>query len=236
MLEIVKKRQVKKEIGWKGFFSRTNWDAIQAHGVWYAGGIESIDKKCNLSEKPPRQILMGILKKEKGLAFEVFEGHTKILGYVFLHDNQIKKIKIQNTEMYQKSMGALGQGLVGGLLFGGVGLLLGAAKGISDSSGGKEQTTWIMTIEYEGDTDSNAIGIEISPKRKEQYVNFLKHNYPNISEFDTEYEKGSDESTEKIESTVDIPEQIKKLSDLKDQGILTEEEFQSNKMNLLDKM
>jgi len=42
-------------------------------------------------------------------------------------------------------------------------------------------------------------------------------------------------SAPKSEST-DIPEQIKKLSDLKDQGILTEEEFQSKKKDLLDKM
>ena len=34
----------------------------------------------------------------------------------------------------------------------------------------------------------------------------------------------------------DIPDQIKKLSDLKDQGILTEEEFQKKKKDLLDKM
>ena len=42
-------------------------------------------------------------------------------------------------------------------------------------------------------------------------------------------------SAPKSEST-DIPDQIKKLSDLKDQGILTEEEFQSKKKDLLDKM
>ena len=34
----------------------------------------------------------------------------------------------------------------------------------------------------------------------------------------------------------DIPSQIKKLSDLKDSGILTEEEFQSKKQELLKKM
>lgn len=34
----------------------------------------------------------------------------------------------------------------------------------------------------------------------------------------------------------DIPSQIKKLSDLKDQGIITEEEFQTKKIDLLNKM
>ena len=39
----------------------------------------------------------------------------------------------------------------------------------------------------------------------------------------------------KFES-LDTTEQIKKLSDLKDQSILTEEEFQSKKKDLLDKI
>ena len=41
----------------------------------------------------------------------------------------------------------------------------------------------------------------------------------------------------KVESqSVSIPDEIKKLSDLKDQGILTDEEFEAKKKDLLDKM
>jgi hypothetical protein len=47
--------------------------------------------------------------------------------------------------------------------------------------------------------------------------------------------KANKASEAKSEST-DIPGQIKKLSDLKDQGILNEEEFQIKKKDLLDKM
>ena len=38
------------------------------------------------------------------------------------------------------------------------------------------------------------------------------------------------------EPTLDIPDQIRKLAELKDQGILTEEEFESKKKELLAKM
>ena len=38
------------------------------------------------------------------------------------------------------------------------------------------------------------------------------------------------------ESTLDLPDQIRKLAELKDQGILTEEEFESKKKELLAKM
>jgi len=48
---------------------------------------------------------------------------------------------------------------------------------------------------------------------------------------------GKKEEAEAIsEPVVDIPTQIKKLSELKDQGILTEEEFETKKKELLDKI
>ena len=50
-----------------------------------------------------------------------------------------------------------------------------------------------------------------------------------------EKKKPKKASTAKLEST-DIPEQIKKLSDLKDQGILSIEEFESKKKELLDRV
>ena len=37
-------------------------------------------------------------------------------------------------------------------------------------------------------------------------------------------------------SSSDVPDQIKKLAELKEQGILTEDEFQSKKQQLLSKM
>jgi hypothetical protein len=49
-----------------------------------------------------------------------------------------------------------------------------------------------------------------------------------------EAKKPSQVTVEKQDS--DIPTQIKKLSDLKDQGILSDEEFEAKKKDLLDKM
>jgi len=234
MLEIVKKRQVKKEIGgWKGFLSRTEWDFIQYPGVWYSGGVESIDKKFQLSEKPPRTINFATYKTEKGLAFQLWMVPSDE-GYIYFRDDQIKQIKIVNTELFKKSMGALGQGLVGGLLFGGVGLLLGAAKGMSEStSGGVEQTTWMMTIKYEGNPDSNGVAIEISPKRKEQFVNFLKHHYRDVTEFDTEFDKEGGDSSEQTVPIVDKTEEIRKYAKLLDDGLITQEDYDAKKKELL---
>ena len=45
-----------------------------------------------------------------------------------------------------------------------------------------------------------------------------------------------EKSNQSSDVSSDIPEQIKKLSDLRDSGILTEEEFNSKKKDLLDKL
>ena len=46
----------------------------------------------------------------------------------------------------------------------------------------------------------------------------------------------SQDSSATVVNQLSIPDEIKKISDLKEQGILTEEEFQEKKKSLLDKM
>jgi hypothetical protein len=70
-------------------------------------------------------------------------------------------------------------------------------------------------------------------------VLFKSKDYSSFKLFQEKAEKlmgevGTSSST--IVNEVSIPDEIKKLSDLKDQGILTEEEFQTKKTDLLNKM
>tara|TARA_B100000945_G_C20327804_1_gene570862 strand:- start:15 stop:989 length:975 start_codon:yes stop_codon:yes gene_type:complete len=57
-----------------------------------------------------------------------------------------------------------------------------------------------------------------------------------IDDLMRDFFKESSVSNQASEVSIDIPSQIKKLSDLKDQGILTEEEFNAKKADLLSKM
>ena len=76
---------------------------------------------------------------------------------------------------------------------------------------------------------------DLSQSIQEGKIDFAGNGRYFILNPDKKKPKPKKTSAPKSEST-DIPEQIKKLSDLKDQGILTEEEFQSKKKDLLDKM
>jgi len=59
---------------------------------------------------------------------------------------------------------------------------------------------------------------------------------PKGNDFSNTYQGFSNQQSEIRYSTVDIPGEIKKLADLKDSGIITDEEFTLKKQELLSKM
>jgi hypothetical protein len=83
--------------------------------------------------------------------------------------------------------------------------------------------------------DREEVKIHLQVLYKMKKIDFAGNGRYFILNPDKKKVKSKKTSAPKSEPT-DIPEQIKKLSDLKDQGILTEEEFQSKKKDLLDKM
>lgn len=97
--------------------------------------------------------------------------------------------------------------------------------------------TKYLVVSYEENTLQNSIVFESnyidslsSSIMKARQVYIKKH---------PEVETRAEAETEQIENTQpvdDIPSQIKKLADLKDAGILTEEEFTQKKTELLAKM
>lgn len=68
---------------------------------------------------------------------------------------------------------------------------------------------------------------DIDKKALHMYHAFLYAQNPN------DFENGADKNTERV---ADIPEQIEKLAALKEKGIITEEEFQAKKSELLARL
>jgi len=90
-----------------------------------------------------------------------------------------------------------------------------------------------------GSTDSHLGMDSLKKAGSKNAVLFKSKDYSSFKLFQEKVEElmgevGTSSST--IVNEVSIPDEIKKLSDLKDQGILTEEEFQTKKTDLLNKM
>jgi Short C-terminal domain len=64
--------------------------------------------------------------------------------------------------------------------------------------------------------------------------NFLLAN--DIAEWIKNLSSESEPGQDVDDSVLDIPEQIQKLADLRDRGLITPEEFETKKKDLLDRM
>ena len=82
---------------------------------------------------------------------------------------------------------------------------------------------------------AKAVGAASDKLKGDQFMKFIDEKiYQNKDNGPESAEKSQDNNNSN--NSDDIPSQIKKLSDLKDQGILTEEEFNTKKTDLLSKM
>ena len=90
-----------------------------------------------------------------------------------------------------------------------------------------------------GSSDSHLGFDSLKKVGSKNAVLFKPQDYGSFKLFQEKVEElmeESESSSSTIVHQVSIPDEIKKLFDLKDQGILTEEEFQTKKTNLLNKI
>jgi hypothetical protein len=223
VIELIKSKNVSKYIGdYSSWSASTDIDNFKNTSVWYAGGIEIIDSNYKVTK--PRQVSIFIYKHKEGLNFEIFEG---MFGNnaIFIKDKELSKITFSDSKVVSKQrMGALGKGLIGGALLGPAGLLLGAVKGHSDSTK-DANTSIIVSFYFERNNEKHNLLLEIGPKAKNKFLGFLDHNYRDLLK---------EESDDEIkQDSVDVATEIEKFHKLKESGIITEEEFEKKKTELL---
>lgn len=208
-----------KYSSWK---ASVDYDNFKNTSVWYAGGIESVDSKYKVTK--PRELTTFLYKYSLGIYFQTSIGFIEDKG-IFIRDRELSKITFQDSKIASnKRMGALGKGLIGGALLGPAGLLLGAVKGHSDSSK-DANTSIVINFYFERDNQKYNLLLEVGPKAKIKFMRFLEHNYKDLLK---------EESDDEIkEDSVDVASEIEKFHKLKESGIITEEEFEKKKSELL---
>lgn len=118
---------------------------------------------------------------------------------------------------------AVGRGALGGFLLGPVGLLAAASA--------KKKGVYLIAVNFK---DGNSSLLEVDEKIYQALLKklaFIKNNNDNSN--DNSNERNNVAAND---SDNNILNQIKQLAELKDQGILTEEEFSKKKVELLAKL
>lgn len=135
-------------------------------------------------------------------------GFTK---QIKIDEETVEKYEVYDSNNRVSTTSAIGRGAVGSFFLGPVGLLAAASA--------KKIGTHAIFIQFK---DGKRSLVELDDKAYRQFL---------LIPF-----KNSEDIKDNNISECDIPEQIKKLSELKDNGILTEEEFINKKTELLSRM
>jgi len=151
-----------------------------------------------------------------------------------LLSGNIKYWSVENTRVGSKSKSIVGRALVGGLIFGKVGAVVGGLTGIGNKNIYSGDIENIITFCYNEGEKERVVLFNCRDKYVKRIYESLKEStfgdkFKNPSEFISDKEEPQKSSTQ-----LSVADELKKLKELLDDGLLTKEEFYKQKEKLLD--
>ncbi len=202
-----------------------------------------------------RDLINGKINNENEL--DSFKATKKIGKYIEFDDKQEKWLVLSailgrrnNSKVYNYSdivdfelledgesvaSGGLGRALVGGALFGGAGAVVGAVTGKKKAKGVCTSLKLKITV---NDFNNPAVYINFitasTKKNSFLYKTVMDDAQECLSTFQLICERQKEEKAEEVShNTVSAADEIKKFKELLDAGILSQEEFDAKKKELL---
>ncbi|GAA0717288.1 hypothetical protein GCM10008905_02780 [Clostridium malenominatum] len=154
-----------------------------------------------------------VVQSGKGVAIQ-----TGFMKKIDLNEETVKDYEVVGDDKRTSAKSAIGRGAVGSLLLGPIGLIAAASA--------KKKGIYSVAIQFK---DGNKSLLEVDDKIYKSMLKALLKVDQN-----SELEDNSRSDTESNQQ--DVAGQIKKLAELRDQGILTEDEFNIKKTELLAKI
>lgn len=135
----MKKSEIEKIIGGESFFNRKRL----VGKLDYMGGVESFDKHLDESTYMNNVTCINLFIHANGIQVMMLLNLNIIRTAIKFED--IKSISIESGESIttQKDKSVLGRTILGGLVFGGIGAIVGAASGLNNSETVSKKTQWL---------------------------------------------------------------------------------------------
>lgn len=231
MLSVLDKKEVEAIAGKRPLFGHQ----YLIGKLEYISGIKEVDE---ILERKPIKTAFSITTRKNGIEMMVITG---IKNYTTaISEGKIIDIYLENkdkiVEMKEKSI--VGRALLGGLLYGDVGAIVGGMTGMRPKEKDIMAPDVLVTIRFINDYGQEDYFVcSCTQKNKSEAIKFLSSVFKEKFKIGTSSNEYTNEHTnEHTNVKEDALYKIEKLAELKEKGILTEEEFTKKKTELLAKV
>lgn len=225
-LKLLDKNEVEEQIG----SDDLNVKGLPLLTVKYFGGIELFDKLIENGKVEKKNSAIKI--HNKGIEIIILKFLTSFRIALLSININYWTIENQKDIIGNKSKSVVGRALAGGILFGPVGAIVGGMTGL-----GKKRVTIsgvdnIISISYNDMGKETLVLFSCKDNKLQKAFKGFKNSIIG-NKFKNPSELIPDKQTETI-SEFSLVDELKKLKELLDEGILTKEEFDKQKQKLLN--
>jgi hypothetical protein len=231
-MNILDKNQLDEKFGKFGVWSGKAGNAIIGE-IQYLGGMPEIDQLIENNKIDPKIADVSMEMRPNGVEIYLMHGFNKTRAGLYSEKLNFWTIEQQQEVVAKKSKSVIGRALLGGVLLGPVGAIVGGMTGIGDKTVKVSDVDNIISISYSQDDKDAIILFSCTNKKVKKVYEYLKKNfgdkYKKPEEVKFAEEKGSDNGA------ISIADELRKLKELLDEGIFSNEEFEEEKKKLLGK-
>ncbi|MCF8326540.1 MAG: hypothetical protein K9I84_16405 [Leadbetterella sp.] len=225
----IRKEDIEKEYGKYGLFNSPLYASL-IDKVRYLSGINPFE------EYAENKKIIYIRLRPKGLEIQatISDKWGKSVSVCFpFSDIDYFMIEKKEKVFENQSKSVVGRAIIGGVLLGPVGALVGGMSGIGDKkSQDKSMPENILTITLGTIYESKRIFFSVYDKNLKDLDQFLnEHFHDKIKSLDDLIE-----TVEETKKTNSIADEILKINNLLEMGLITKDEFEKLKLNTINNL
>jgi hypothetical protein len=189
----------------------------------YMAGIEAFDAAG------PRPLdSVTLYDRGEGVIVERIESFSNN-PRVDIPDAVVEGVTVEAAEEVRKEKSVLGRALVGGLLLGPVGAVVGGISGVGTKKDTAGTPDLLVTIWCRDGSDQAAVVFSAPFKRRAAVEQFFRTTYPTVFGKEPKALESAATSNEAIE-------QLERLASLRDRGVISEDDFETQRKKLVERL